>query len=255
VPYITASDYHDNWTYVNGVFDLWFAQSWNQLTFGPETLRRNLLAAGLPRAEVEQRVAEWYAQSQGDLLSNWVWQLPLRSFTGLRGIAPWYYTWLRHPNYDRFWARLDVERRYQKVKVPVLNIGGWYDIFEVGTVRNFLGMRSEGGTPEARAGTKLIMRASAHAPAPNTPPTAVGDVDFGPNNTLDVDAVSLRFYDRDLAEGSARIEILRAWTIPAVDLPRRVGPDGVGQRRKVDMRAATGTRRPTTTPSTRSSTW
>jgi hypothetical protein len=170
-------------------------------------------------------------------VSNWVWQLPLRSFTGLRGIAPWYYTWLRHPNYDRFWARLDVERRYQKVKVPVLNIGGWYDIFEVGTVRNFLGMRSEGGTPEARAGTKLIMRASAHAPAPNTPPTAVGDVDFGPNNTLDVDAVSLRFYDRDLAEGSARIEILRAWTIPAVDLPRRVGPDGVGQRRKVDMRA------------------
>jgi uncharacterized protein len=157
VPYITASDYHDNWTYVNGVFDLWFAQSWNQLTFGPETLRRNLLAAGLPPAEVEQRVAEWYAQSQGDLLSNWVWQLPLRSFTGLRGIAPWYYTWLRHPNYDRFWARLDVERRYQKVKVPVLNIGGWYDIFEVGTVRNFLGMRSEGGTPEARAGTKLIM--------------------------------------------------------------------------------------------------
>ena len=24
----TAIDYHDHWTYVNGVFDLWFAQSW-----------------------------------------------------------------------------------------------------------------------------------------------------------------------------------------------------------------------------------
>jgi len=198
VPYITASDYHDNWTYVNGVFDLWFAQSWNQLTFGPETLRRNLLAAGLPTAEVEQRVAEWYAQSQQDLLSDWVWQLPLRSFDGLRGIAPWYYTWLRHPNYDSFWARLDVERRYHNVKVPVLNIGGWYDIFQVGTVRNFLGMRAEGGTPDARAGTKLIMRASAHAPAPDTPPTAVGDVDLGPNNALNVDAASLRFYDHYL---------------------------------------------------------
>jgi putative CocE/NonD family hydrolase len=198
VPYITASDYHDNWTYVNGVFDLWFAQSWNQLTFAPETLRRNLLAAGLPRAEVERRVAEWYADSQRALLSSWVWQLPLRSFDGFRGIAPWYYRWLGHPNYDRFWERLDVERRYQKVKVPVLNIGGWYDIFQVGTVRNFLGMRTEGGTAEARAGTKLIMRASAHAPAPDTPPTAVGDVDFGPNNTLNVDAESLRFYDRYL---------------------------------------------------------
>jgi putative CocE/NonD family hydrolase len=198
VPTITASDYHDNWTYVNGVFDLWFAQSWNQLTFAPETLRRSLLAAGLPREEVERRVAEWYAQSEKALLSSWVWQLPLRSFTGLRGIAPWYYRWLRHPNYDRFWARLDVERRYQKVKVPTLNIGGWYDIFQVGTVRNFLGMRREGGTREARAGTRLIMRASAHAPAPETPPTAVGEVDFGPNNVLDVDAASLRFYDHYL---------------------------------------------------------
>jgi uncharacterized protein len=24
----TATDYHDHWTYVNGVFDLWFGQSW-----------------------------------------------------------------------------------------------------------------------------------------------------------------------------------------------------------------------------------
>jgi uncharacterized protein len=198
VPVVTASDYHDNWTYVNGVFDLWFAQSWNQLTFAPETLRRNLLAAGLPRDEVERRVAEWYAQSTQALLSDWVWQLPLRSFQGFRGIAPWYYRWLRHPNYDAAWARLDLERRYQKVKVPVLNVGGWYDIFQVGTVRNFLGMRARGGTAQARSGTKLIMRASAHAPAPTTPPTAVGDVDFGPENALDVDEASLRFYDHYL---------------------------------------------------------
>ncbi len=27
-PGVTASDYHDNWTYVNGVFDLWFGMSW-----------------------------------------------------------------------------------------------------------------------------------------------------------------------------------------------------------------------------------
>ena len=27
-PSVTSTDYHDHWTYVNGVFDLWFAQSW-----------------------------------------------------------------------------------------------------------------------------------------------------------------------------------------------------------------------------------
>ena len=199
VPHITASDYHDNWTYVNGVFDLWFAQSWNLVTFGPETYRRSLLASGQPREQIEQRIAQWFAQGREDILSDWVWQLPLRSFDAFRGDkAPWYYEWLSHPTYDRYWARMDLERQYRNVTVPTLNTGGWYDIFQVGTVRNFQGMRSRGGTAQARQGAKLVMRPLAHAPAPGTPATAVGEVDFGPNNAFDLNAAALRFYDHHL---------------------------------------------------------
>jgi putative CocE/NonD family hydrolase len=220
VPRVTASDYHDNWTYVNGVFDLWFAQSWNQLTFAPETFRRSLMAAGRPPAEIDQRVAEWYAQSASELLSDSVWQLPLSSFDAFRDKAPWYSQWLRHPQYDEFWARMDVERQYQNVKVPALNVGGWYDIFQVGTVRNFLGMRDKAGSASARSGSKLVMLSTAHAPAPSTPPTAVGDVDFGPNNTFDIDAASLRFYDHYLKSVDNGVD-----DEPAVSLFVMVPPD------------------------------
>jgi putative CocE/NonD family hydrolase len=221
VPVVTASDYHDNWTYVNGVFDLWFGLSWNQGSLATENFRRSLLASGLPREEVERRVAEWYTQTHQDLLTDWVWQLPLRSFTGLRGDkAPWYYQWLRHPYYDRYWARLDLERRYQKVKVPALNVGGWYDIFQVGTVRNFEGMKTRGGSAEARNGTKLVMRASAHAPAPGTPPTTVGEVDFGPNNAFNTDEASVRFFDHYLKGIDNGVE-----KDPAVRLLVMVPPD------------------------------
>src|SRR5262249_22026127 len=37
---ITGSDYHDNWTYTNGVFDLWFAQTWTAGWADDDALRR-----------------------------------------------------------------------------------------------------------------------------------------------------------------------------------------------------------------------
>ena len=46
--------------------------------------------------------------------------------------------------------------------MPVLHTGGWYDVFAVGTVRNFVGMRASGGSPAARNGTKLVMTCCGH---------------------------------------------------------------------------------------------
>jgi putative CocE/NonD family hydrolase len=219
VPNVTASDYFDHWTYVNGVFDLWFAQSWNLLTFAPETYRRNLLASGMAREDVEQRVADFVAEGRRSILTDWVWALPLRSMDAFRdNKAPWYYQWLRHRTYDEVWARLDVERRYQNVKVPTLNVGGWYDIFAVGTIRNFQGMRARGGTPEARSGARLLMRSSAHAPHPDQLPTAAGEVDFGPQNALDLVDESLRFFDRHVkGEGGDEEPAVRLFVMEPPD--------------------------------------
>jgi putative CocE/NonD family hydrolase len=191
-PNVTASDYHDHWTYVNSVFDLWFAQSWLLLTFGPETYLRDLLATGLSREQANQEVANWVAKGRADILSKWVWQLPLESFPVYRSIAPYYYDWLEHPSYDRFWARLDIEPRYHNVTVPALNSGGWYDIFQIGTVRNFQGMRTEGGSAVARSGSKLVMWSTCHACPPGT---FAGAIDFGPNNQVDMNALNLRWFD------------------------------------------------------------
>ena len=76
--------------------------------------------------------------------------------------------------------------------ITALVTGGWYDIFQTGTVRNFQGMRAMGGSETARTGTKLIVRALCHAcPADTT----AGDVDFGPDNALDLNATWARWFD------------------------------------------------------------
>ncbi len=192
-PMITASDYHDNWTYVNGVFDLWFGMSWPP-GWVTDQLIRALQATGAPQSEIDGRVAAWNDSVNANLASSWVWQLPLTGFDKFTALAPYFYDWVDHPNYDAFWAALDVETRWKDVQVPALINSAWYDIFQVGALRNFAGMKTFGGTPEARRGTKLVVGAYGHAGDSGTPTFGSDD---GNGLILPV-AAQLPFFDRYL---------------------------------------------------------
>jgi putative CocE/NonD family hydrolase len=188
-PTFTASDYHDHWTYVNGVFDLWFAQSWLAGSFVPDQIFREGRALGYTPAQITTAETNWTTLLNANMVSRWNWELPLTDFPQFQSFAPYYYDWLDHEYYDSYWAALDVETRYQNVKVPALNFGDWFDIFGVGTVRNYQGLRAKGGTWEARAGTELVMGAYGH-PGDSGTPT------FG-NDTPDPN-IALHFFDRYL---------------------------------------------------------
>ena len=193
-PQITASDYHDNWTYVNGVFDLWFGLSWPTGSFVPDAIIRGLESFAVPQPEIDQIVAQWNANATANLATKWVWQLPLTSFAPFTTFAQYYYDWIDHPNYDAFWQKLDVEKHWPDVKVPALINSAWYDIFQVGAFRNFAGMQRYGGTHAARKGTKLIVGAYGHAGDSGTP--TFGS-DGGLGSLLTVES-QLRFFDRYL---------------------------------------------------------
>ena len=188
---ITASDYHDNWTYVNGAFDLHLNQGWTLAFFLADSYRRSLDGSGFSLQEIDRRVAARMEAGRRDLLSKWVWMLPLNSMPAFREDAPYYYDWLAHPDYDSYWRQVDIEQRYADITVPVLHTGGWYDVFAVGTVRNFVGMRANGGSPAARNGTKLVMTCCGHT-------RAQGLIGWGPEaQTFDA-ALTNRWFDHYL---------------------------------------------------------
>ena len=191
VAQITASDYHDNWTYVNGAFDLHLNQGWTLAFFLADSYRRNLDGIGLSLGEIDRRVAARMEAGRRDLLSKWVWMLPLNSMPAFRQDAPYYYDWLAHPDYDNYWRQVDVEQRYEDITVPVLHTGGWYDVFAVGTVRNFVGLRATGGSPAARNGTKLVMTCCGHT-------RTQGLIGWGPEaQTFDTE-LTTRWFDHYL---------------------------------------------------------
>ncbi|MEK7807206.1 MAG: CocE/NonD family hydrolase [Chloroflexota bacterium] len=189
-PNVTASNYHEGWTYQGGAFELGFNVSWtlNQLTLAnfkalsaakkvPQTRRQALIEAV-------------------DSMSSAFRALPLQEFPHLKGgLADYFYDWVAHPDYDDYWKKLCIEESHSNVTVPALNIGGWYDIFLGGTIRNYLGMRKNGVTADARRGQKLLIGPWQHG-ARGT--SVAGSHYFGlaaDAQAIDMDGIHFRWFD------------------------------------------------------------
>jgi putative CocE/NonD family hydrolase len=229
-PSITASDYHDGWCYQGGALELFFAVSWIMAGLAPENLMRER-AKNPAAAEELGRVIGGI-----DVMRKHMETLPLREFPMFRAGAPYFFDWLAHPSYDDYWRRLSIEEHHANITVPALNIGGWYDIFQGGTVRNYLGMKSRGANDSARRGQRLVVGPWSHSlPLANL----VGSVDFGMRASpisVDLDGMQLRWFDHwlkgvgDRPDSSAPVRIFvmganqwrdeEDWPLPGTDFRR-----------------------------------
>ena len=92
-----------------------------------------------------------------------------------------------HRTLDEWWEPVRYQHRIAEVDLPVLHISGWYDDEEIGTPANFAAMVAAG-----RDRQRLLMGPWGHAV--NTTRT-LGEVDFGPNALIDLDAAVVAFLD------------------------------------------------------------
>jgi putative CocE/NonD family hydrolase len=175
-PTVTASNYHDGWTYQGGAFEQWFNESWST-GLAMNTMRRRL--------------------EQSDALAG-TKTLPLTDYAVLEppsaaGIAAYFKDWLAHPNFDGYWKQWSIEDHYAQIQVPVLSSGAWYDIFLGGTLRNYARLKTEAGTDAAKRGQRLVVYVGGHAGGSAS--RKVGAVDFGEKLPIDEDEMTLRWYD------------------------------------------------------------
>lgn len=176
-PIVTASNYHDGWTYQGGAFEQWFNESWS---------------TGLAMNTMRRRV-----EKSGDALGG-TKVLPLRAYPILQvpeteDLAPYFRDWLAHPNFDAYWKQWSIEDHYSQIQVPVLNVAAWYDIFLGGSLKNYVRLKTEAGTEAARKGQRLAVSVGGHASGPD--PKKVGAVEFGDKLPSDGDEAMLRWYD------------------------------------------------------------
>jgi putative CocE/NonD family hydrolase len=132
---------------------------------------------------------------------------------------------VRHTTLDEWWEPVRYQHRIGELDLPVLHISGWYDDEQIGTPANFAAMTAAG-----RAGQRLLMGPWGHAV--NTT-RKLGEIDFGPDALIDLDAYTLAFLDEHVrgiapepAPAPVRIFVMGAgqWRDEATWPPASAGP-------------------------------
>lgn len=179
-PEVTASNYHDGWTYQGGAFEQWFNESWTS-GLAQDTFNRNV-----------QRSSN---------AMNGIWKLPLSNYPlfvpppseseSTAALAPYFLDWLAHPSYDDYWKRWSIEEHYSDIQVPSLTIAAWYDIFLGGSLRNYMGVKAHSRNEGTMRGQRLLVVVGGHAGSGRK----IGEVDFGDNADVNADDLILSWYD------------------------------------------------------------
>jgi putative CocE/NonD family hydrolase len=181
-PIVTASNYHENWTYQGGAFEQWFNESWTS-SLAQDTFNRRITEAR--NAMVGSKILPL---SQYPLFNL---DLGPGSVDYTHKLAPYFQDWLDHPTYDSYWKQWSIEENYANIQVPALTITAWYDIFMGGSLRNYMGMKANAGTEAARKGQQLVVTLGGHSGWGRT----IGEVDFGPDAPFDENEITLDWYD------------------------------------------------------------
>ena len=155
VPTITSADYYEGWTYQGGAFQLGFILQWT-LGFALAEQQRRLKTGQATMEDLGKTL-----HALGDL-STLYRRLPLGDMPMLQGVTPYYFDWLAHSSYDDYWRTTAPQEVYERVTVPALNIGGWFDIFLLGTLTNYQGMKKRGGSAQARQHQRLLIGPWSH---------------------------------------------------------------------------------------------
>jgi hypothetical protein len=168
-PRVMCNDYFRGLLYPGGAFQLGVAITWGMRT----------------RARTAQTID----------FHNWTeafHTLPLAETAATAGDDVGFWRdWIEHCTDDEYWDAMNVERKFHEIAVPALEMGGWFDLYAAGSFDNWNGLRERGKTPEARL-SRLIVGPWPHHLSLSR---RTGDVDFGAQSMVDLEALELRWFD------------------------------------------------------------
>lgn len=178
---LTTGDVFNNWVYNDGALFLAFALPWGGIGMHGHTFHT------LP-------ATDWPAIYE---------HLPLATIDRAAGHTnPGFRELLKHPRAnDPFWKGISLENDIRNISVPLLVLGGWYDLFLRGTLQDDKTIRNESKSELARRQKRLIIGPWAHngGVRNNTPgrETTGPDrsIDFGPEAEIDTRNLHLRWHD------------------------------------------------------------
>ncbi|GDX87941.1 antibiotic hydrolase [Gemmatimonadota bacterium] len=114
-----------------------------QLTWAWSQLLADARSPDVQALLTKEKVEDWYSVQ------------PMRRGLNPLSVNPqyegWYFDFFEHADYDAFWKdpMLAWDEHYGETSdIPMMHVGGWYDIFTAGTFKNFTELRKLKKTPQ-----------------------------------------------------------------------------------------------------------
>ena len=194
-PVVSAADFHNGWIYEGGAFRLGFVVAWAAQYLALGQLDRLPLDAQ-QRVSERQNILDSVERLRRTLSHMPLMELPLFK---LEGLAPYFQDWLAHPDDGDYWRRINIIAHHDRVAVPALHMGGWYDLFEAGALHNFAGLRKQAATDRARAGQRLLFGPWGHGSL-QSQLSPIGERDYGWRSLVPLSETKLTWFDHWLRD-------------------------------------------------------
>lgn len=162
------------WYYRGGAMEFGFALYWGSVILGWD-LAEKTLGPGA-KLEAWKQLLDLYLadqQSFADTLPASACA-PARIAPGVNLLAQW----AAHPVDGPYWRRLSPATYFERIRIPILHIGGWYDIFLDGCLAAYKGLSARGGSVLARENQRLFIGPWHHSVA-SYRQSRVGAADYG----------------------------------------------------------------------------
>jgi putative CocE/NonD family hydrolase len=188
-PGVTATDVYNTWIYNNGAFCLGSVGKW-----------------GI--AQNSDRAANKYRLNTD--------HLPLMETDDAAAMPCSYFKeWLNHPTRDSYWDKINLNRFYSKIKIPVLNISGWYDLFLKGALNDWQGVATQSHDPHARLNQWLMLGPYDHSMTTETT-GRIGRLNIGTKHRGEWYDTLQHFFDywlQEMENGFDQTERIKIFTI------------------------------------------
>ncbi|HIL68842.1 MAG TPA: CocE/NonD family hydrolase, partial [Verrucomicrobia bacterium] len=96
-----------------------------------------------------------------------------------------------HPDYDDYWKKRSMNDRFEEITVPILNIGGWYDIFSKATIEMVDQVREKSRNYAARRNQFVVVGPWGHGVGGRR----LGELDFGDQARLNVADLQFEWFE------------------------------------------------------------
>jgi uncharacterized protein len=119
-------------------------------------------------------------------------------------VTPMLKAWAQNDVAEAFWDQFDQEPLHDRITVPGMHAGGWFDHLTRGQFNAYRNIRDRGATGAARSGQRLFIGPWGHSTISAADHRLYGEWDFGEATNVSVLDHELRFLDlylRDIDDG------------------------------------------------------